>query len=68
VTGLTVTGLDGAAKDRGDFGDSPQTQSLRIAVEAGVRVTEALGEWADWAKSAPLSESGQAAESARGGA
>jgi DNA-binding PadR family transcriptional regulator len=46
-----------AAKDRGDFGDSPQTQSLRIAVEAGIRVTEAIGEWADWAKTARLAAS-----------
>lgn len=40
------------AKDRGDFGYSPQTQSLRIAVEAGLRITRALAEWAEWAKSA----------------
>ncbi|MFI7225169.1 PadR family transcriptional regulator [Nonomuraea angiospora] len=39
-----------AAKDRGDFGDSPPTQSLRVAIEAGVRLYEALGEWAEWAK------------------
>ena len=38
------------AKDRGDFGRSPQTQSLRVAVEAGARVAEALGSWADWAQ------------------
>ena len=42
-----------AAKDRGDFGYSPPTESLRIAVEAGTRVAAALGDWADWAKSAP---------------
>jgi len=38
------------AKDRGDFGHSPQTQSLRIAVEAGIRINEALADWAEWAK------------------
>jgi DNA-binding PadR family transcriptional regulator len=38
-----------AAKDRGDYGDSPQTESLRIAAEAGVRLNEALAEWARWA-------------------
>jgi DNA-binding PadR family transcriptional regulator len=42
-----------AAKDRGEFGASPQTKSLRMAVEAGRRVIEALGDWADWAKQAP---------------
>lgn len=41
------------AKDRGDFGHSPQTQSLRIAVEAGIRITQSLGDWAEWAKSNP---------------
>jgi DNA-binding PadR family transcriptional regulator len=38
------------AKDRGDYGHSPQTQSLRVAVEASARINEALGGWADWAK------------------
>jgi DNA-binding PadR family transcriptional regulator len=41
------------AKDRGEFGYSRQTQSLRIAVEAGVRINEALGSWADWARAQP---------------
>ncbi|HTJ38460.1 MAG TPA: PadR family transcriptional regulator [Dactylosporangium sp.] len=36
-------------KDAGEFGDSPQTQSLRITIEGGVRVYEALAEWAEWA-------------------
>jgi DNA-binding PadR family transcriptional regulator len=40
-----------AAKDRGDYGDSPQTQSLRVAAEAGIRINEALGGWAEWAQS-----------------
>lgn len=43
-----------AAKDRGEFGYSPQTQSLRIAAEAGARITESLAGWAAWAKEAPL--------------
>jgi DNA-binding PadR family transcriptional regulator len=38
------------AKDRGEFGNSPQTQSLRIAVEAGIRINETLGGWAEWAQ------------------
>jgi DNA-binding PadR family transcriptional regulator len=40
-----------AAKDRGEYGDSPQTKSIRIAVEAGIRLHEALGSWATWAAS-----------------
>lgn len=39
------------AKDRGDYGDAPQTQSLRIAAEAGIRLADALAEWAKWARS-----------------
>ncbi|MDP4511549.1 PadR family transcriptional regulator [Nonomuraea turcica] len=39
-----------AAKDRGDFGDSLPTQSLRVAIEAGARLYDALAEWAEWAK------------------
>lgn len=42
-----------AAKDRGEFGVSPQTQSLRVAIEAGVRLYQALAEWAEWAKTVP---------------
>jgi DNA-binding PadR family transcriptional regulator len=38
-----------AAKDRGEFGDSPQTGSIRIAAEAGIRLHQALGDWATWA-------------------
>jgi DNA-binding PadR family transcriptional regulator len=41
------------SKDRGDFGHSPPTQSLRIAVEAGIRITQSLGDWAEWAKDNP---------------
>ena len=40
------------AKDRGDFGDSEQTRSLRIAAEAAIRVNQALAEWAEWARDA----------------
>jgi len=40
-----------AAKDRGEYGDSPQTESIRIAAEAGVRLHQALGDWAAWAQS-----------------
>ncbi|MCX4093686.1 PadR family transcriptional regulator [Nocardia sp. alder85J] len=38
-----------AAKDNGDFGFTPQTTSLRTTAEAGIRITEALGSWAEWA-------------------
>jgi DNA-binding PadR family transcriptional regulator len=41
------------AKDRGEFGVSVQTKSLRIAAEAGIRLTTALAEWAEWAKANP---------------
>ena len=37
-----------AAKDRGEYGDSPQTQSIRIAAEAGIRLNQALRDWATW--------------------
>jgi len=40
------------AKDRGDFGDSEQTRSLRIAAEAAIRINQALADWAEWAKDA----------------
>ena len=40
-----------AAKDRGEYGDSPQTRSIRIAAEAGIRLHQALGDWATWAAS-----------------
>lgn len=38
-----------AAKDRGEYGDSPQTKSIRIAAEAGVKINQALDHWARWA-------------------
>ena len=39
---------------------SAQTQSLRIAVEAGTRLNQALSEWAEWAKTTPLAHPGKA--------
>jgi hypothetical protein len=38
-----------AAQDRGEYGDTPQTRSIRIAAEAGIRLHQALGDWAMWA-------------------
>lgn len=38
-----------AAKDRGEYGHSPQTRSIRIAAEAGTRINQALGDWSRWA-------------------
>jgi hypothetical protein len=45
-----LLGSVAAAKDRGDFGNSPQARSIRIAAEAGIRLTDALGSWATWAR------------------
>jgi DNA-binding PadR family transcriptional regulator len=45
------------AKDRGEYGDSPQTRSLRIAAEAGARLNQALAEWATWAQTQPSAPS-----------
>jgi DNA-binding PadR family transcriptional regulator len=42
-----------AAKDRGEYGTSPQTQSIRVAAEAGIRVFQALADWAEWARTVP---------------
>jgi DNA-binding PadR family transcriptional regulator len=41
-------------KDRGEFGTGPQTRALRMAAEAGVRVNEALADWARWARESEL--------------
>lgn len=41
-------------KDRGEFGTGPQTRALRIAAEAGVRINEALADWAKWARESEL--------------
>ncbi|MGH3319553.1 MAG: helix-turn-helix transcriptional regulator [Streptosporangiaceae bacterium] len=42
-----------AAKDRGDYGTSPATQSMRVAIEAGIRLSGALADWAEWAQTVP---------------
>ncbi len=39
------------AKERGDFGETPQAHSLRLTVEAGIRLADALADWAEWSKS-----------------
>jgi DNA-binding PadR family transcriptional regulator len=36
-------------KDAGEFGTGPRVQSMRITVEGGIRVYEALADWARWA-------------------
>jgi DNA-binding PadR family transcriptional regulator len=36
-------------KDRGEFGDSAQVQSLRIALEGAIGLYETLATWASWA-------------------
>jgi len=41
------------AKDRGEFGDTPQSRSMRVTIEAAVRVYQALADWAEWAKTVP---------------
>jgi len=43
-----------AAKDRGEFGDTPQNRAIRVTAEAGIRLYQALADWADWAKTTPL--------------
>lgn len=39
-----------ATKDRGEWGTSKQTRAMRIALEAGIRINEALADWAQWAQ------------------
>ena len=46
--GVRFQGL-APAGGRGDYGHTPQTESLRTALEASIRINEALGGWADWA-------------------
>ena len=41
------------AKDRGDYGTTPQVKSVRIAAEAALRIYQALADWAEWAQTAP---------------
>jgi DNA-binding PadR family transcriptional regulator len=38
------------AKDRGEWGTSARTRAQRIAIEAAIRVNDALAEWARWAE------------------
>ncbi|WP_308194830.1 helix-turn-helix transcriptional regulator [Frankia sp. Cj3] len=42
-----------AAKDRGEFGTGARVQSLRVTVEAGIRLYQALADWSDWAARVP---------------
>ncbi|PRY55992.1 PadR family transcriptional regulator [Glycomyces artemisiae] len=51
-----------AAKDRGDYGDAPSVKSMRMTIEAGIRLYEALADWAEWAQTVP--PPGPAAEGA----
>ncbi|HVX45086.1 MAG TPA: PadR family transcriptional regulator [Mycobacteriales bacterium] len=43
-----------ASKDRGEWGTSAPTQSIRMTIEAGVRMYQALADWAEWSKKQPL--------------
>jgi DNA-binding PadR family transcriptional regulator len=43
-----------AAKDSGVWGTSRQTRAQRIAIEAGIRINEALAGWARWAEETDL--------------
>ncbi|WP_052850552.1 PadR family transcriptional regulator [Streptomyces avicenniae] len=38
------------AKDRGEWGTGPQARAMRVAIEAGIRVNDALASWARWAE------------------
>ncbi|RKS79805.1 PadR family transcriptional regulator [Actinomadura pelletieri DSM 43383] len=42
------------AKDRGEWGTGGQARAMRIALEAGIRVNEALADWARWGRDADL--------------
>ncbi|MCP2336033.1 PadR family transcriptional regulator [Actinomadura rupiterrae] len=42
-----------AAKDRGEYGTAPQTKSMRVALEAAIRVYQSLADWAEWAQTVP---------------
>jgi DNA-binding PadR family transcriptional regulator len=52
-TAATLRGY-AATKDRGDWGTSTQTRAMRIALEAGIRINEALAGWAQWARESEL--------------
>jgi len=53
------------AKDRGDYGHSRQTGSLRIAVEAAIRINQALADWALWAAHQASEQPAQATATAK---
>lgn len=40
-------------KDAGEFGTGPRVQAMRVTIEGGIRVYQALAEWAEWAGSVP---------------
>ena len=46
-------------KDAGEFGTTAQVQSMRITIEGGVRVYEALADWAKWAATYQLPDQNQ---------
>ena len=52
-------------KDRGEFGNSPQTQSMRVAIEAGVRLYSTLADWAEWAQTVPPAKPAKPAKAAK---
>jgi DNA-binding PadR family transcriptional regulator len=39
--------------ERGEFGDAPQITSRRVTTEAGIRLYQALADWAEWARTVP---------------
>jgi len=45
-----------ASKDRGDYGDAPEVKSMRVTIEAGIKLYEALADWAEWAQTVPPAE------------
>ncbi|MFD0662364.1 hypothetical protein [Thermocatellispora tengchongensis] len=42
-----------ARKDRGEFGSAPPVQSMRVTIEAAIRLNQALADWARWAAEHP---------------
>ncbi len=42
-----------ANKDSGVYGDSPQVKSMRVTIEAGIKLYAALADWSDWAQTVP---------------
>ncbi|RNL84399.1 PadR family transcriptional regulator [Halostreptopolyspora alba] len=37
------------SKDRGEWGSGPQARAMRLALEAGIRINDALAGWTEWA-------------------